>query len=324
LKSTRLSILIFCTLLTAAALGQSQMDNRQRQKNAQNRIKNQESWDYKYDGKAPGKAGSRTSVTTFTSSGDIDRVVTFSAKGEVQHIEKYNYDKNGRRTEYTRMSGENAQKPSYQKISAYNTAGDLSEEKGFDGVENFRNVYLYNASGDLAEISYYKNNNLREKRRFTGTKTLTNVEVYNGSGNLMSRLEIKYNANGDVTEETIYGVNQAELEKKVFNYDQKSNLTGESRYKLEKITLSTTYTYNSAGDLLTVYEESPSYKKFLKKSMAYDSQGNLKEIKWRRNPDEEFNMMVYNYDNKGICVTVETFYPVTDYRVLTKYVYAYY
>lgn len=307
-----------------AAQGQSQIDNRIRQKNVQNRISNQESWDYKYAGNTPGKTGSRTSITTYTSSGDIDRVVTYNAKGVVQHIEEYSYDKNGRRTEYTRMSGENAQKPSYQKISVYNTAGDLSEEKGFDGVENFRNTYLYDATGNLTEIQYYANNMLREKRKFSGTKTLNNVEVFNGSGTLVSRLAIKYDAGGNVTEETVYGVNQAELEKKVYNYDQNSNLTGESRYKLDKVTLTTTYTYNAAGDLLTVYEQSPSYPKFLKKSMTYDALGNLKEIKWRRNPNEEFNMMVYNYDSKGICATVETFYPATDYRVLTKYVYAYY
>ena len=105
---------------------------------------------------------------------------------------------------------------------------------------------------------------------------------------------------------------------------ENGNAISNPKYRLDKIVQTTTYTYNAAGDLLEIYEQGQDAVRYLKRGFVYDGSGRLSEIRWRRNSKEEFNRMVYAYDQKGICSTVETFYPATEYRVLTKYIYAFY
>jgi hypothetical protein len=289
-----------------------------------NRIKNQNSWDYNYVGDQPQKTGVKTSVTTYSTTGDISQVTTYNAKGQILHIEKFNYDTQGNKIEYSRYTGGSETQAAYQKISRYNDRNQLTDENGFDGVENFKNVYTYNTQGDLIEIRYMKNNVLQEKRIFYKNGNITTVSIYNTIGILISKLVLKYDNTQNLIEETVYGVNQSELERKTYNYDDKKNLKEEAKYKLNKVTLKTTYNYNTAGDLLEIIEESPSTIKFVKKSYTYDPEGNLCEIKWRRNGKEDYNRIIYTYDPNGISNTADTFYPATKYRVLTKYVYEYY
>ena len=311
-------------MLYAFSYGQPSLDSKTKETYFLNRIKNQESWDYKYSGSKPAKRGNRTSLKTFTTSGEVSQVITYNASGQVLHIEKYKYDRNGNRTEYTRMSGESSNKPAYQKLSVYNEHGKISEESGFDGVENFKNLYTYNDYGDLAEIRYFSNNILKEKRIFHKKGNETSVMIYNSSGNLSSKLILRYDDHDNLVEESVYGVNQDELEKKLYNYDDNQNLKEEAKYRMDRIILTTTYNYNPSGDLLEIHERIPGSDTFLKRSFDYDSKGNLVEIKWRRNSNEAFNTMIYTYDGKGICTTVDTYYPDTKYRVLTRYTYAYY
>jgi len=287
---------------------------------SRNKVKNQVSWDYKYSGGKPGKTGVKTSVTTYAGSGDIYQVNALNPKGTILHTEKYSYDSRGNKTEYTRNSGES----SYQKKYAYNEKNQLTEESGFDGVENFRNIYTYNALSEMTEIRYMKKSVLQEKRMFVKNDASTTVSVYNAGGTLTSKLILKYDAKDNLIEEVIYGVNQSELEKKTYNYDDKKNLKEEAKYKLDKITLKTTYNYNASGALLEILEEAPGITKFVKKSLNYDAKGNLLEIKWRRKGKEEFNRITYQYDDQGLCSSSDTYYPVTKYRVLTKYTYEYY
>jgi YD repeat-containing protein len=304
--------------------GQSADDQKMKANIVRNRIKIQVNLDYKYIGEKPEKKGTRTSLTTYTGSGDILQVTSFNPKGQVLHVEKYTYDSKGNRTGYTRYTSGDESKAAYQKISKYNSQGLIGEESGFDGVDNFRNLYVYDDKGDMSEIRYMKNNVLYEKRIFNRKDNITTVAVYNASGNMISKLQLKYDANNNLIEETVYGGNQSELEKKTYNYDDQEKLTEEAKYTLSKITLRTIYQYNSKGDLTEIIEETPGTERFVKKSYAYDPVGNILEIKWRRRKDEPFNRITYTYDPKGICTTSDTEYPATKYRVLTRYEYEFY
>jgi hypothetical protein len=287
---------------------------------ARNKVKNQISWDYKYSGEKLEKTGIKTSVTTYSVNGDISQVNALNPKGLILHTEKYNYDSRGNKTEYTRSSGES----SYQKKYIYNDKNQITEESGFDGVENFRNIYTYNELGEITEIRYMKKSVLQEKRLFLKNGTSTTVLVYNAAGALTSKLLLKYDNQGNLVEETVYGVNQNELEKKTYNYDTKKKLKEEAKYKSDKITLKTTYNYNASGALTEIMEEAPGVGKFVKKNLSYNALGNLLEIKWRRKGTEEFNRITYQYDDRGLCSSADTYYPATKYRVLTKYTYEYY
>ena len=300
---------------------QTAFEKRAKETYFNNGIKSQINWDYVYTGNKPARTGIKTSLTIYTSAGDIEQVTTYNPKGQVINIEKYKYDTNGNRAEYSRYPGGNQSKAAYQKISKYNEKSLLLEESGYDGVENFMNIYKYDVQGNMVEIRYMKNNVLSEKRIFTRDGNTTNVSVYNASGNLASKLMLQYDSGNNLIEETAYGINQSELEKKTYHYDENKNLKEEAKYKQERITLKTSYNYNSSSELLDIFEESPGNSKFLKKGFTYDSKGNLLEIRWRRKGNEEFNRITYTYDSRGICTTSDTWYPATQYRVLTKYMY---
>jgi len=309
------------TLICLQMMSQAADDRHTREALSKNHVKTQTSWDYVYTDNKPSKTGIKTSVTTFDETGQVSKIATFNPKGQVVNIEKYTYDPQGNRTEYTRYTGSETGQVAYQKLSKYNVQNLVTEESGFDGVENFMHAYAYDAKGELTEIRYSKNKALNEKRSFSKSGNATTVSVFNGTGTLMSKLLLRYDANKNLIEETVFGINQAELEKKTYNYDDRKNLKEEAKYKQDKITLKTTYTYTPAGNLLEINEESATTPKFLKKGFTYDSKGNLTEIRWRRKPAEEFNTIRYTYDARGLCLTAETFYPSTKYRVLTKYEY---
>lgn len=307
-------------LLNALSYSQLSDNLKNKESIARNHVKNQVSWDYKYSGEKPGKTGVKTSVTTYSATGEVLQVNAFNAKGAVLHTEKYNYDSRGNKTAYIRSSGEN----SYQKKYIYDDNNKLIEESGFDGIEDFSNKYIYNPAGEMAEIRYLKKSILQEKRVFEKTGPVTTVSIYNQSGILTSKLVLEYDSRGNLVEETVYDLNQRELEKKTYHYDDKSNLKEEAKYKLDKFTLRTTYTYNAAGALLEISEESAGMQKFVKKGLNYNEDGNLIEIKWRRKGSEEFNSITYQYDDRDLCTSAYTYYPATKYRVLTKYAYEYY
>lgn len=288
---------------------------------AQNHIKNQVSWDYPYKGTKAGKTGVKTSVTVFDGTGNISQVTTFNPKGAIVNIEQYKYDSHGNKTEYSRYSGNTASQAAYQKKSKYNERHLIYEESGYDGVEHFTNTYKYDDKGDIQEIRYMKNSVLAEKRIFTKDGAATIVSIYNGTGILTSKLVLRYDERKNLVEESVYGVNQSELEKKTYNYDDNKNLTEEAKYKLDKVTLKTCYSYNVNGSLVEISEENPGTAKFIKKSYTYDTRNILMDISWRRKGNEEFNRITYSYDDKGLCASTNTWYPATKYKVLTKYTY---
>jgi hypothetical protein len=141
---------------------------------------------------------------------------------------------------------------------------------------------------------------------------------------MISKLLLNYDNRNNLLEETVYGINQDIIERKTFGYDEKKKLRTESKYKLNKMTLRTTYNYTSSGDIAEIIEESPEGGKFVKKSFSYSPKGYIIEIKWRRKVNEDFNSITYQYDTKGICTQSETFYPLTNFQVLTKFDYEFY
>ncbi len=317
----RICLILASLFVFIHACPQSADENRSAKIITRNRIKNQVSWDYAYKGTKVEKTGIKTSVTLFDGYGNIAQVTTFNPKGAIVNIEKYQYDSHGNKTEYSRYSGNTESQAAYQKISKYNEKNLVYQESGYDGVEHFTNTYKYDNQGEVQEIRYMKNTVLAEKRIFSRDGTSTMVSIYNGAGVLLSKLVLRYDERKNLIEESVYGINQSELEKKTYNYDDNKKLTEEAKYKLDKVTLKTCYTYNESGDLTDISEENPGTAKFIKKSYTYDSMKNLKEISWRRKGNEEFNRITYSYDSRGLCSSTDTWYPATKYKVLTKYTY---
>ena len=320
----RLVITLLNIFILTCGFSQSADDSKAKDSFVRNKIRAQTSWDYTYKGDKPSATGVKTSLTLYDVSGNVSQVTTFNPKGQVLNVEKYKYDPRGNKTEYTRYAGSTEGKAAYQKISKYNEKDQVLEESGFDGVENFKNTYSYNAQGDMTEIRYLTNNILKEKRVFAKNGNVTNVSIYSASGTITSKMVLTYDVKKNLVEEAVYGVNQSALEKKTYHYDENKNLKEESKFKLDKITLKTFYNYNTAGNLIDISEESPGTARFVKKSFTLDDQGKVLGIQWRRKGNEDFNRISYTFDRKGLCTTGDTYYPATKYRVLTKYVYEVY
>ncbi|OFY54765.1 MAG: hypothetical protein A2Y87_05025 [Bacteroidetes bacterium RBG_13_46_8] len=314
-------IILFLSLFSIVAWSQPSIDKKLRDNIADHKIKSQTCWEYKYSGDQPGETGIRTSATKFNASGDATEILTYNPKGIVMNVERYRYDEYGNKLEYSRFTGGNEGQIAYQKIAAYDSRNNVIEEKGFDGVEKFSNHYTYDAQGNVTEILYHKNGILKEKRVFLKDSLQTNVSIYNASGKMISRLLLTFDNRNNLMEEIVYGINKDIIERKTFDYDEKKNIRRESKYKLNKMTLRTTYNYNDAGDLYEIIEEGTGGVKFVKKSVSYNSRGYITEIKWRRKAGEDFNSIIYYYDEKGICTQSKTLYPSTQYRALTKYEY---
>jgi YD repeat-containing protein len=316
----RLFSLLF-SLICIVVWTQPTIDKKLRDNIAANNIRSQTNWEYKYSGDKPAETGTRTSVTKYNPLGYATEIISYNPKGMVINVEKYRYDETGNKLEYSRFEGGNENQIAYQKICSYDTHNNVTEEKGFDGVEKFSNHYTYDAQGNITEIVYNKNGVLKEKRVFVKDGLKTTVSIYNPSGKMISRLLLNFDSKNNLLEETVYGINQDIIERKIFDYDEKRNIRRESKYKLNKMTLRTTYNYNDAGDLSEIFEEGPDGVKFVKKSIAYNARGFVIEIKSRRKANEDFNSITYGYDAKGICTQSETVYPATQYRALTKYEY---
>jgi hypothetical protein len=318
---------LFCLLFSLFQIitwAQPSVDKKLSDNIAKNKINSQTSWEYKYNGNSLEATGTKTSVTLYNASGNVTEVTTYNTKGLVMNVEKYRYDGAGNKIEYSRYSGSSDGPVAYQKISKYDARNNVTEESGYDGVEKFLNKYSYDTQGNLLEIIYQKNGVLKEKRTFQKDGLKTNVLIYNASGKLISKLLLTFDSKDNMLEETVYGVNQDIIEKKTYDYDDKKNLKRESKFKLNKMTLRTTYNYNESGDLTEITEEGPESAKFVKKSIAYNSKGFITEIKWRRKGNEDYNSITYTYDARGICTQSETFYPSSNYKALTKYIYGSY
>jgi hypothetical protein len=318
-------IIICISLLIAYLLqgfGQPIFETKYKQTIVQLRIKSQTNFDYNYVKNKLSSKGVKTSYTEYNANGDIVKFITYKLKDTLT-LEEYTYDETGKRIDYTKHKG-SSKNIAYQKISKYNKEGKLIQEHGFDGSERFKNSYKYNSDNKLKEINYFLDNELNEKRTFIHDGDITEVKVYNALKQITSYMTLKYNSKRDIIEEIVYDANRNPLEKKLYVYNNESKVVSEVKYRLEQFYYKLTYLYDSKSNLINIDEESINNKRYVKKSFGYDSSGNLIEMKWRRKPGEEFNQRNYSYDTKGLCTLVITFYPSTNFKVLTKYEYEFF
>lgn len=296
------------------------LEEREKLIAVQNHIKTKTQIDFSYQDGNRSKTGVITSITQFSRTGEIEYIHFVNSKGQVTNSEVYEYDQNNNRTLYHR----NGTGSKYKKSSEYDSKNNLIVEAGFNGSENFRNEFSYNNSGQLLTATYSINGSLRQKMIYRTSGNTTTVETYMGGSALMSKIKIVYDSKGNIIEETTYSVEGKELEKKIYKYNSSSQILEETKTREGDFYYSITYTYDSQGNLLSMYEETLAKKKYAKKVYSYDENGNLAEYKWRRYPNEEFNVKKYTYNSKGICLSEHTLYPKTNYELFSKFEYDFY
>lgn len=284
---------------------------------AKNHIRTKIQIDYKYIKGKPSKSGVKSLTKSFSSKGELLEKRSLNNKGEVVGWEKYAYDKDGNRTLYERENTNS----SYKKASKYNEDNNVILEAGFNGAENFRNDYKYTSTGKVKEIIYSLGNRIEQKIIYDYNGSIATVGIYAGGNSLISKMKLKYDSKGNITEEIKQTIDGVELEKKIYKYNADSQILEEEKTSQGSFNYRLIYEYDTRGNLLKISEETKSKKKYDKKVYSYDSSGNLTEYKWRRNPTDEFNVKKYTYDSRGICLTEYTFYPKTKYELLSKFEY---
>lgn len=317
--SLKYTTIVFASVLfVQIGYCQSVFEDKLKENIIKNDVNSVTSWDYNYFENKPAKNGQKTSLTKYDDKGNVIETVTYKLKDTLDH-ETYKYDKEGNRIDYTKKKGV---KVAYQKASKYNEKNNLALETGFDGSAKFKNDYEYFDNGKLKQITYTIDNKIIEKRVFEHEGKLTGISVYNALGAVRSFLTLKYDDAGNIIEEITYDLSKKPLEKKIYVYNSHNKVVSEVKYRGEVFYYKLTYLYNSKNDLTSIDEENTSEGRFQKKQYTYDTKGNLLEMKWRRNAKEEFSSRTYQYDeNNNNCIQYVTFYPATNFKVLTKLTY---
>jgi hypothetical protein len=316
----RLKILLILLYCTSTAIYSQSLEDRDKKIMADNRIKTKIQFDYSYDKGKVSSLGKKISISTYSQAGDILEEDMLDAKEQIIGWEKYQYNKSGNRILYERSSGTNT----YKKESQYNTKNNVILETGFNGAENFKNTFSYGPTDKPLEIIYTINGVLDEKREYEYVGTTSIISIFKTGNVLASKVKLVYDERGNVIEETMFSMDNKELEKKTLSYDNDSHPIAEEKVRAGKFMYKLTNDYNEKGELLSVSEENTTDKKFIKKIYTFNLQDNLIEFKWRRTPTDEFNVKTYTYDSHGVCQTEHTFYPATKFELLTKYVYEMY
>lgn len=314
-----ITLLIFTTCLFSVIYSQT-IEEKERELLKKHKVKSRTNTDYTFTNGKFNKSGRVTNVSVFNEDGRILENKSFNLKGEVSTIEKYEYDANGNRILYERqsLSGE------YKKESEYDFENKLIEEHGYDGSGTFRTLLTYDNKNRVLDITYMVADAVDEKRvyKYDGNKAV--VDILKQGKNLVSRVYLLYDDRGEVLKEEIKTIDGKVLESKVYTYNDKGNVTNETKSKNGEFFYELTYDYDGNQNLISISEATKTEKKFVKKLYQYDDIGRVTEYKWKRNPDDEYNIKAYKYEDKGVCEEVHTYYPRTDYKILTKYSYTFF
>ncbi len=313
-----ITIILFLSL--SNYIGGQTLEEREKQIVLRNNIKSKIQFDHKYQNGTPAEEGQKASIATYSTKGELLEKQYFNSKGDVSGWEKYEYDDDGNRILYERESNNSK----YKKESSYNNRRQTVLEAGYSGDENFKTTYSYTSDGKPLEIIRFIKNNIEEKLVYEHSGNNATVSIYLKGKTLTSKLKLVYDGKGNIIQETLMSVDNRELENKTFSYNEDSQVVVEEKTRAGKFYYRISNIYDTKGNLVQVYEETLAKKKYLKKEYLFSLNNNLLEFKWRRNPDEEFNVKNYTYDARGICASEKTYYSNTKFRSLSNYGYVFY
>lgn len=306
-------------LIIPISFGQT-LEQKDREMFSKHNVKTRVKFDYNFKGNIPSMEGKMTAKSFYDKNGRVLEAYSFNLKGDTVTFDKYEYDAKGNRILYERKSlhGE------YKKESEYNQVDNLVEEEGYDGGATFQTIFRYDAQNRVTEITYLTADEVDEKRVYTYNGKKATVEILKLGKHLASKMELLFTDTDQIQEEKFLNLDGKVLERKVFEYNTNGDISKEEKYKLGKLFYRIEYKYDANGDLLSISEESTSKKKFIKKKFAYDDLGRITEYHWKRRPDDDYNIKNFKYKDDGVCTEEHTYYPRTNYKLLTRYEYEFF
>jgi hypothetical protein len=308
------------TFLQIGIYSQNELGETERNLVKSQGIRVKEQWDYKYSGNVVAQKGFVSSRTTFDKDGRIIEVINFKSDTAVLDMSTYAYNSNGDRTEYVKYKGRKGSLI-FRQTTQYRAIGQKSLEIGFNGVDDFRNQYNYDASGKLIEIKYFTGKKLDEVRSLSYIGNETSVQVKGPSGNILSYIKTKSDEKGRVLEETRLDKTEKITDQMFYTYDTKGNLIAEEKRSPLKKPVRTEYVYDKTGKVQEVYFDEGDAPKYLKQSYSFSPSGSITGEFWKNSATAEQSFRKYNYDPKGRLLSTDCYFASYKYKVLNKFVY---
>jgi hypothetical protein len=318
-----ISILIGFFLLKIIAFSQS-VELMDKERISKNKIMRQTLFEYDYVKGKPEPKGTKARIDSFDRQGNRVEQINFRASGSVHYIVSFKYDVSGNKTEYAKYSGED-RKLNYKQSIKFNSKGNKLVETGYNGIDSFKIVYNYNKLNKLAEVIFYIQRKLDEKRIFnySGSNT-ADLKVLDGNGNLKFTQKNNYNNSGKLLDEIRIEPDNTISRKVIYTYDDKDNLTSETKYLGTKMAGKITRIYNEKGLLSEVYQENADGNKFMTNKYVYNDKNWLIEEQSRTDANKDFSKNTYAYDENGICKTIDSYYASYKQQVLSVFLYDFY
>jgi hypothetical protein len=315
-------ILVAFFLLNIIAFSQS-VELMDKERISKNKIMRQSLFEYDYVKGKPESKGTKARIDSFDRQGNRVEQINFRSTGSVHYIVSFKYDLSGNKTEYAKYSGED-RKLNYKQSIRFNSKGNKLAETGFNGIDSFRIIYNYNKLNKLAEVIFFIQKKLDEKRVFTYSGNSADLKVLDGNGNLKFTQKNNYSNTGKLLDETRIEPDNTTSRKVIYTYDDKDNLTSETKYLGAKMAGKITRIYNEKGLLSEVYQENTDGNKFMTNKYLYNDKNWLIDEQSRADANKDFSKNSYSYDENGICKTIDSYYASYKQQVLSVFLYEYY
>ncbi|HUX53622.1 MAG TPA: hypothetical protein VMV56_04360 [Williamwhitmania sp.] len=318
--------LVFVALFSSAitCFGQTINEQRERERIAENKIKEITVWNHKYANGIPSPKGYKSSETTYDLQGLPISVINYKSTGAISSKQSYAYDNHGNKTQYVNINGLDG-KITYQQTIVYDNNNNKLLENGFDGSEPYRIVYKYNSQGKQSEIIRYKaNNSIDEKWVYSYLGNKATITVYKPENVVSYTMEKVSDANGNIIEDIRKETSGAISKRYSMKFNDKNQEIQRDVYLGGKFVYKQFFTYDNFANLMQIDQTNANGEKFVYSKYKYDTKGNILEEQWNEGDTDEFSKKESKYNPKGVLVEVDTFYAPYNYKVLYKYTYEFY
>jgi len=303
---------------TVVAIGQDNLEKKEKARMATNHIKKQTQWAYDYvDGKASA-TGYISCVTSYDKKGNATEIINYKADGKITSILNYTYDSAGNKTSYTRFQG-NRERLTYSQKIQYDSKGNKLNESGFDGSSNYSNNFIY-INGRLSEIRYTSDNLLSEKRSFKYSGSNTEIAIINANNSEIAKEVNLYDSKKNLIEEARYA-NKDITQKKQYQYDPKGQVVEETKERYGNFSYKKKYSYDKDGNLLQIEDISSDGKSIISNNYKYDNKENILEERWRKENSTDDSFKKYVYNEKGLYTSMDCYFSSYKFNVLYKFTY---
>ena len=242
---------------------------------------------------------------TYDSEGNLLEETKFKRDGEIDQKVKNQYNAKGNvaKTEALKDTGLNNARPN--KIDyAYDEEGNLIESTSLnpDGSVLVKTKNKYNDTGKMTEMLTENTSSDPRKKIFiklnlsyNAEGEIAKAEALDGAGKILSVIEYKYDANGNLVEQ----VNQVQGKqlRLLHTYDANGKVLESTQLDEEGVVKSKTINkYDEKGNNIEMEIDHPAAEFKTKSENTFDAKGNITEQKTFNKRNEMISKLKYEYE----------------------------